>query len=84
MDGRLFPKTSGWKELYLAALFEDDRTRLAARIAEARAAIVSRARDLFHDRGNNIEEGQALDNALYALEAIAQCCLPEQEKRAAA
>ena len=84
MIGRLSPNFSNWKELYVDALFENDRTKMAARIAEARAAIVSRARDLFRDPGDHIEEGQALDDALYALEALAHCYPPAQEKRTAA
>lgn len=84
MDGRLSPQSSNWKQLYVGALFESDRTKLAVRIAEARAAIVARARDLFRDPGDRIEEAQALDDALYALDALAHCYLPEQEKRATA
>ncbi|HZP61980.1 MAG TPA: hypothetical protein VFB28_01090 [Terriglobales bacterium] len=64
-----------WRELYVGALFESDRSKLVARIAEARAAIVSRARDLFLDPADHIEEGQALDDALYALDALAHCYL---------
>jgi hypothetical protein len=84
MDARFSPERSNWKQLYIGALFESDRTKLAARIAEARAAIVYRARDLFRDPCDHIEEGQALDDALYALDALAHCYLPEQERRPAA
>ena len=61
----------------LGALFESDRSKLLQRIAEARAAIVSRARDLFLDPGDHQEEGQVLDDALYALSALSYCYLPD-------
>lgn len=67
--------TSEWKHLYRAALFEADRTKLPQRIAEARNAVVVRARELFNCSGNNFEEEQDLDDALYALEALYNCLL---------
>jgi hypothetical protein len=62
-----------WRELYKAALFETDRSRLPERIAEAEKAIVARARELFNTTTDNIEEDQALDDALYALRALQSC-----------
>ena len=59
-----------WKELYRAAIFEIDETRLPERIAQAEKALALRARDLFHVAGDNIEEGEALDDAMYALHAL--------------
>jgi hypothetical protein len=64
-----------WKDLYRAALFEVDRTKLPQRIAEARNAVVLRARELFNCSGSNFEEEQELDDALYALEALCNCLL---------
>jgi hypothetical protein len=55
---------------YKAALFETDRGKIPERIAEAEKAIVVRARGLFGTTGDNIEEDQALDDALYALRAL--------------
>lgn len=63
-----FPQN--WRELYVAALFEADPTRLAERIAEAERALVLRARELFQTSGDHIEEEEALDNAMYALRAL--------------
>jgi len=60
----------GWRALYVAALFEPDDTRLPARIAEAERALVLRARELFQVAGDHIEEEEALDNAMYALNAL--------------
>jgi hypothetical protein len=59
-----------WKDLYKAALFEVDKTRLQERIAQAEEALVARARELFHIAGDNSEEGEALDDAMYALHAL--------------
>lgn len=62
-----------WRELYRAALFEEDRQRLPSRIAEAETALVFRAKELFATRGMNIDEEQAIEDALYALIALRQC-----------
>ena len=59
-----------WRHLYRAALFEANPERLLGRIAEAERALVLRARDLFSASGDNIEEEQALDDAMYALRAL--------------
>jgi len=67
------PNLACWRKLYQAALFETDRSRLPERIAEAEKAIVTRARELFSTPTDNIEEDQALDDALYALRALQSC-----------
>ena len=67
------PPVRNWRELYKAALFETDRNKLPDRIAEARQAIMVRARELFKCPSDNIEEDQALDDALYALRALQSC-----------
>jgi hypothetical protein len=67
------PAPTNWRELYTAALFETDNTRLAKRIADAEKAIVARARELFSAGSDTIEEDQALDDALYALRALQSC-----------
>jgi hypothetical protein len=59
-----------WRDLYKAALFEVDKTRLPERMAQAEKAVVLRARELFYLAGDNIEEGQALDDAIYTLHAL--------------
>ena len=66
-------KVDQWHELYKAALFETDKKRIPARIADAEQAIVARARELFFNSTDNIEEDQALDDALYALRALQNC-----------
>ena len=61
-----------WRDLYKAALFEVDRARLPQRIHEARTAVVLRGRELFNC-GGNFEESEDLEDALYALQALASC-----------
>ena len=56
-----------WRSLYRAAILEPDATKLSVRIAEAKKEIVQRARELFQENRNNIEEEQALDSAMCTL-----------------
>ena len=62
-----------WCDLYKAALFETDKSRLPERIADAEKAIIARARELFNTTTDNIEEVQALEDALYGLRALQSC-----------
>ncbi len=62
-----------WRELYLAALFETDKMRLPARVAEAEKAMLLRIRDLFHSSGMKSDEAKAVDKGLYAMRALRQC-----------
>jgi len=64
-----------WRDLYKAALFEADRAKLPQRISEARNAVVMRGRELFNCPGNHLEETEDLEDALYALQALASCLL---------
>jgi hypothetical protein len=59
-----------WAQFYKAALFELDANKVSDRIAEAETALVARGRELFHSAGDNIEEEQAVDDAMYALHAL--------------
>jgi hypothetical protein len=61
---------TGWRDLYVAALFETDCSKLGERIAEAEKALVFRARELFQTAGDHIEEEYAMDDAMYALRAL--------------
>jgi hypothetical protein len=58
------------RQFYRAALFESDASKVSGRIAEAETALVTRARELFHAAGDNIEQEQAVDEAMYALHAF--------------
>jgi hypothetical protein len=55
------PYKTVWQQFYKAALFELDANKVSDRIAEAETALVTRARELFHSAGDNIEEEQAVD-----------------------
>ncbi len=72
-----------WPQLYKAALFELDTNNVSDRIAEAETALVTRARELFHAAGDNIEEEHAVDDAMYALHALRSAlkCRPNAKKR---
>ena len=59
-----------WAQFYKAALFELDANKVSDRIAEAETALVTRAHELFHAVADNIEEEQAVDDAMYALHAL--------------
>jgi hypothetical protein len=59
-----------WPQLYKAALFELDNNKVSDRIAEAETALVRCARELIYAAGDNIEEEQAIDDAMYALHAL--------------
>ena len=67
------PRTWAWRELYVAALMEANDQKMSARIVQAERAILDRARELFNSSGGNLQEGQALDDALYALRALKSC-----------
>jgi len=62
-----------WHELYVAAVFESDRSRLPARLLEAELAIAARARELFLAPSNANCERRALDSSLQALQTLRSC-----------
>jgi hypothetical protein len=86
MIDQTIPEVSSrsWRELYTAALFETERERIPARIADAEKAIMVRARELFSAGSDTIEEDQALDDALYALHALQSCLSFRELSQAAA
>ena len=57
-----------WLQLYRTALFESDANKVPDRAAEA--ALVTRAGELLHSADDNIEEEQAVDDAMYALHTL--------------
>lgn len=63
-------KTTSWKYLYRAAVFETNKHLMPMRISDAEDAIVQRIRQVSHANGFDVElEREALDDAMYALEA---------------
>lgn len=71
-----------WRDLYLQALFETDRTHMYSRIAEAERALYRREHELFAD-SNGRAEREAVANALNALHAL-RTCLGLESRAAAA
>jgi hypothetical protein len=67
---QLSPSIGDWKELYKAALFEDDNSKILQRIAEAERAVSARAGELFGEAGNQVRERQDIENALYFLDLL--------------
>jgi len=72
-SGNLPSRAWSWRESYVAALMEPENHKMSARIADAESAILVRARELFEASGDNIQEEEALDDALYALRALKTC-----------
>ena len=69
-------KSDDWKELYLAALYESDKIKLAKRIAQAQIAIAAERKKLFISARairDIAHERQVLDNASFCLQALASC-----------
>ena len=66
-----------WRDLYLNALMEANmeanKEKTPGRIADAEQAILNRAKELFKTPGDNIQEEEALDDALYALRVLKNC-----------
>ncbi len=61
-----------WKDLYVAALFENDKPKIPEKIADAQVAILARRRELTLSV-SDVRERHALDNALFSLEALRTC-----------
>jgi hypothetical protein len=67
------PEGQDWHQLHRAAMSETDRKKLPLRIHEAERALARRSRELFALRGDNLEEREAIDDALYTLRALSYC-----------
>jgi hypothetical protein len=71
------PSDEHWKQLYVAALLEKDKSKRTRKIAEAQAAIVAqRQKSLVQGtdmRETDMRERQVLDTALLSLQALANC-----------
>ena len=62
-----------WKGSYIAALFQDDTTKVPAIIARAESQITERARTLYETPVDNAPELRALNNALRMLQVLKTC-----------
>ena len=72
-SGRVTSQAWAWRDVYVSALMEADCAKISERIADAERMIVVRARELFMASGDNIQEEEAMDDALYALRALKTC-----------
>ena len=59
-----------WKEVYKAALFEDDNSKIPQRIADAERALAARATELWGASDDQIREQNAMENARYFLHVL--------------
>lgn len=62
-----------WRELYNAALLETDKSKLPSRIEEARRALAFQSREQFATSPDYEGETEAMEIALYALQALENC-----------
>jgi hypothetical protein len=69
-----------WGELYRAALFEIDKEKRSQLIADARRALLWRARELFYADKEHFEERQAVNAAIYALHVFQSSVLAAEER----
>jgi len=70
MSSRYELDNKNWQDLYKAAIFETNQTKVAERIAQAEWAIIVRAHALFTQLDGAVQERSALDAALYALRVL--------------
>ena len=62
-------KCIDWRSLYRAAILEINKSILPERVSDAEAAAIARRREIFYADGTP-EEKEALEDALYALQAF--------------
>ena len=62
-----------WKELYLEALFENNKSMIPHKIALAQRAVFTRRSQLLSKPQADTEERQALDTAQFSLQALKSC-----------
>lgn len=62
--------SQSWRDLYKVAISEPDLDKLPARIADAETALGMRARALFYESGDKVEEEESLDDAMCILHAL--------------
>lgn len=80
MKTAAFAENRAWKNLYIAALFEDDKSKILSRVRDAEIEILKRARALLGTTGDNVTEAQALDNALHMLHILRGCLKADEAK----
>jgi hypothetical protein len=66
-------RNQNWKQLYLAALFENNKATIPTKIAEAQRAVAMRRSELLNQPESDSQERHALDTALFSLQALRSC-----------
>ena len=84
MKVRSLSSSPNWRDLYAAALFEDDKSRIATRVADAELAMLTRAKSLFSSSDPNRKEAIELDQSLRMLRLLKTCLVAETHSRPAA
>ena len=84
MNARPQSTPPDWRNLYAAALFEDDKTKVAARVAAAEMAMLTRAKVLFSSSDSSRKEAIELDQSLRMLRLLKTCLVNEVNNRPAA
>ena len=81
MSSRIFslPENLEWKQAYMAAVLEKDRGRLPPLIQDATQKLSERLHELWGTGPVSSEEVQAIDDALYLLQALLSS-LPYRDK----
>ena len=59
-----------WRDLYMAAIFEDDKEKILSRVARAEEAVAVRAAELLEADGTQTRERKAVENAIYFLRLL--------------
>lgn len=67
---RVSPARRDWKDLYMAAIFEDDKAKILRRINDAETAVAARAVELFSTGDDQVREQRAMENAMYFLRLL--------------
>jgi hypothetical protein len=84
MNARTVSPSPDWRNLYASALFEDDKSKVAARVAEAELAMLTRAKALVSSSDPNRKEAIELDQSLRMLRLLKTCLGSQVESRSAA
>ena len=64
------PSLNRWKTLYQAAMLETNKGLLPQRVSEAEEAVKARGREIFASGTPEEKEAEALEDALYTLNAF--------------
>ena len=78
------PDPSDWRNLYAAALFENDQSKVTIRVADAESAMMSRSKALLSATNSDRREAVELNQSLRMLQLLKACLTTMPETRPAA